>query len=120
MKATYKEKEIAKDSYISTLTYLGKFGYKGKYHLYNMDTIDKVIVIFDDQKNLLEYVNENINSPFVLRFLHKTNIKYSYSVSISEDRSINAITLAYAYAICPQTRKKCVIEVKESGNIVIR
>ena len=119
MISAYKEKEVSRKMHLTTLTPVGRYGYKGKYNLYIMDTTDKVLVVFGDQESLLNHINENLNHPFVLRFLHKTNNKYRYSVQVAEDKWLDVITIASAQAISVPTRKKCNISISERGGITI-
>lgn len=119
MVSAYKEKEISKKMHLTTLTPMGRYGYKGRYNLYIMDTTDKVLVVFGDQESLLTHINENLNNPFVIRFLHRTNNKYGYSVQVSEEKWLDVITIASAQAIPVPARKKCSINVSDKGCITI-
>lgn len=117
--ATYRQKDISKRMHLTTLTPLGKHGYKGAYNLYAMDSTEKILVIFGNQPELLEHVNANLNNPFLIRLLHKTNNKYSYTVQIDEERSITAITIAGAQAIPIGGKRKCRISLTDKGGVVL-
>lgn len=119
MISTYNEKEIAKRMHFTTLTPVGKYGFKGKYNVYSMDTNGKLVVVFGDQERLLNHINKNLNNPFLIRFLHKTNGKYSYSVQTDEDSWLDVITVASAHAVSISSRKKCDITVTDKGGIII-
>lgn len=119
MISTYNEKQIAKKMHFTTLTPVGKYGFKGKYNVYKMDTNEKLVVVFGDQERLLSHINKNLNNPFLIRFLHKTDGKYSYSVQTDEDTWMDVITVASAHAINASCRKKCNITITERGGIIL-
>jgi hypothetical protein len=93
-KANYSGDQVQKRAFITTLDYCGSVG---RYHIYQMIN-GQYVVIFDDQRALLNYVELNLGSIFLVRFLHCDNNKYSYTVEL-DGREITVLTLARAVVI---------------------
>lgn len=95
--ASYGKNEVQSVGIMTTLRYLGT---NGRYHVYNMDN-GQNIVIFSNQQVLKDYVDENLGSVFLLRFLHPENSKYKYTVEIGEYEELEVLTLARAVVLIP-------------------
>ena len=95
--ASYGKNEVQSTAIMTTLRYLGT---NGRYHVQNMDN-GQNIVIFSNQQVLKDYVDENLGSVFLLRFLHPENSKYKYSIEIGEYGELDVLTLARAAVLVP-------------------
>jgi hypothetical protein len=98
-KASYGDGQVADRVAMTTLEWVETVG---KYHVYSCDNGVK-IVVFDDQKKLLELVNSNLGSVFLIKLLLPSNNKYKYSVEIDGENE-DVFTLARAAVVIRGTR----------------
>ena len=94
VKANYSSDQVQSKAIITTLDYCNTIG---RYHVYQIKN-GQYVVIFDDQRELLNYVNLNLGSIFMVRFLHEGNNKYRYTVELC-GREVTVLTLARAVVL---------------------
>lgn len=93
-KAKYSGDQVQSRAIITTLDYCDTVG---RFNIYQMIN-GQYVVIFDDQRELLNYVNLNLGSIFMVRFLHEDNNKYSYTVEIN-GIEVTVLTVARAVVL---------------------
>lgn len=89
IRASYEIGEINPRAYITTLEFVGV---KGAYHVYK--TCNGIhIATYNNQPTVRNYIDENLGSIFMVRFLHEDNNKYAYTVELNKE-TIPVITIA--------------------------
>lgn len=99
VKAGYAASNMQPSSVVTTLKYVES---KGRYHIFEMSNGD-CVTIFGNQKSLLDFVNLNLGSIFMLGFLHEDNTIYSYSYYLSDVIHVRVITVARACVLVQGT-----------------
>lgn len=101
VKASYSDSQVQDRAIMTTLTYVGA---NGRYNVYQVDGLNCHVVVFDNQKKLLDYINSNIHSIFLIRLLEEDNNKYMYKTEINE-KELDVYTVARAVVIIPGTEE---------------
>ena len=89
IKGTYSSDEVDPKAYITTMEFVGM---KGVYHIYKLSD-GSFAATFKDQHSVRNYIDLNLGSIFMVRFLNPDDSKYTYSVELNK-KMIVAYTIA--------------------------
>lgn len=99
VKAGYSPSNMQPSSVITDLRYMES---KGRYHIFEMAN-GRCVTIFDNQRNLLDFVHLNMGSIFMLGFLFEDNSIYSYPYVFSDGVARTVLTVARACVLVQGT-----------------
>jgi len=98
VRATYSDSAVQDKAIITTLEKRGTFG---RYNVY-LTNVGENVVVFSNQENLLEYIDNNVNSVFAIKLVEEEDVKYSYSIYLG-DEPVTVYTIARARVLIPGT-----------------
>ncbi len=98
VRASYNKSDIQARAFITTLKPVES---RGVYNVFQASNGD-FVVVFSNQKGLLDYINDNIGSVFAIRFLQENHSYYSYTREIGGEL-MKVTTLASASVLIPGT-----------------
>lgn len=116
IKASYSTEEMDNSSVtLSTLTFVATVG---RYNIFKLDNGNINVVIFGNQKQLLQLVLNHENCIFALKFLKSSNNKHKYTLNTPLG-SLEVRTIAAA-GIVMYTQSKRTISTDDTGLITIQ
>jgi hypothetical protein len=84
IKATYNNNEVDMKAYITTMEFVGM---SGVYNVYKLSD-DSFVTTFNNQPSVRNYVDLNLGSIFMIRFLNPDNGKYTYTIELNKKPTV--------------------------------